>query len=342
MLFELDFLATGTAEQLGIIIDYCEHKFDEIDAMIVVFGSPGLFDVEDVYNVLSVKLDVCEKPIYPVLPSVINAQKEIKHFLAQGHINFPDEVVLGQALTAIHNTNIPEEIELNDNLVGIDIQAIREIIESNKSDYLDQGSISKLLDAADIDQAKTHVITSNKELIQIKDSITFPVAMKVIGPLHKTDVGGVILNVKDSWEMSSHFDHLMKIDGTTGVIVQPMIDGQELFVGVKYKPNLGHIVICGLGGIFIEVLNDFSSCLAPVSPKEADLMIKLLKGYKLITGIRGKEGVNEELFRELILKVSRLVSTAPEIMEMDLNPLMGNQAYIKAVDTRIKIEKSFQ
>ncbi|MCF6318609.1 MAG: CoA-binding protein, partial [Proteobacteria bacterium] len=71
----IDFLATGTAEQLGIIIDFCEHKFDFIDAMVVVFGSPGLFDVENVYKVLNVKMDVCKKPIFPVLPSLVNAQK---------------------------------------------------------------------------------------------------------------------------------------------------------------------------------------------------------------------------------------------------------------------------
>ena len=73
----IDFLATGTAEQLGIIIDYCEHKFDEIDAIAVIFGSPGLFEVYDVYNVLHQKMITCKKPIFPILPSVINVKNEI-------------------------------------------------------------------------------------------------------------------------------------------------------------------------------------------------------------------------------------------------------------------------
>ena len=79
----IDFLATGTAEQLGIIIDYCEHKFDQLDAMVVVFGSPGLFDVANVYDVLVQKLETCSKPVYPVLPSVINARREIETTLAR-------------------------------------------------------------------------------------------------------------------------------------------------------------------------------------------------------------------------------------------------------------------
>ncbi|NOR18959.1 MAG: CoA-binding protein, partial [Xanthomonadales bacterium] len=100
----IDFLATGTAEQLGIIIDYCEQKFSHIDAMVVVFGSPGLFDVENVYDVLAVKLDICRKPVYPVLPSVINAGKEIQKFIDNGNINFPDEVILGTALAQVFKT----------------------------------------------------------------------------------------------------------------------------------------------------------------------------------------------------------------------------------------------
>jgi acyl-CoA synthetase (NDP forming) len=122
----IDFLATGTAEQLGIIIDFCEHKFDEIDAMVVVFGSPGLFDVENVYRVLSVKLDVCQKPIYPVLPSVMNAQKEIAYFLSKGHVSFSDEVVLGDALSAVYQTQKPIDLRTNNYL--IDAQALRKFV----------------------------------------------------------------------------------------------------------------------------------------------------------------------------------------------------------------------
>ena len=335
----IDFLATGTAEQLGIIIDYCEHKFDDIDAMIVVFGSPGLFNVEDVYNVLSVKLEVCSKPIYPVLPSIINAQNEIKNFIEKGNINFPDEVVLGNALTAIYRTQrmLPPKDEPIS--ISIDKQTIRDIIDNSENGFLNPLKISQLLDAVGINRVEQVVVKSNSELSQIKNVMDFPLAMKVVGPVHKTEVNGVVLNVKDSWEMATYFDQLIQIENAEGVLIQPMIDGIELFVGAKKEKEFGHVVLCGLGGIFIEVLNDFSSSLAPVANTEARQMIENLKGYKLIKGARGKHGVNESIYADIIQRISLLVTIAPEITELDINPLMGNMNYIKSVDTRIRIEK---
>ena len=97
--------------------------------------------------------------------------------------------------------------------------------------------------------------------------------------------------------------------------------------------------MCGLGGIFIEVMKDISSALAPVTKIEAEEMIKGLKSYKIIQGVRGKEGVNEPLFNEIIRRVSALCTIAPEIMEMDINPLLANSKTITAVDMRIRIDK---
>ena len=333
----IDFLATGTAEQLGIIIDYCEHKFDFIDAMVVVFGSPGLFDVENVYNVLSVKLDVCKKPIFPVLPSVVNARKEIQTFLDKGNINFPDEVLLGKALTQVCKTPMPTESKVK--LPSIETEKIRTIIENVSDGYLTPETTSLVMEAAGISIVK-EIVESSKEVLlsKIKD-ISFPLVMKVVGPLHKSDVQGVLLNVNDIEEVGINFDKLMKINEATGVMVQPMLSGLELFVGVKKEPSFDHTILCGLGGIYIEVLNDVAAGLSPISKMEAEKMIASLRGYKLIKGTRGKEGVNESLFVEIIQRLSALVQVAPEIIEMDINPLLGTEKHITAVDVRIRIEK---
>ena len=331
----IDFLATGTAEQLGIIIDYCEHKFDHIDAMVVVFGSPGLFDVANVYDVLSVKLDVCSKPIYPVLPSVINAQNEIHDFMSTGHVNFPDEVVLGRALAAIYNTSAPQDI--CEPVYGIDHDAIRKVIDSASDGFMSPQQVGALLDGAGIPHVQEQTVTSLSEIDSMGQSMGFPVVMKVIGPIHKSDVGGVILNVHSAEGMKRHFKQLMQIDDAKAVLIQPMITGKELFIGVKRESNFGHLVLCGLGGIFIEVLNDVSSCLTPVGKTESVDMIQRLKGYKVIQGMRGKEGINEVMFSETIQRISNLVTTAPEILEMDINPLMGSLTGMMAVDTRIRI-----
>ena len=102
---------------------------------------------------------------------------------------------------------------------------------------------------------------------------------------------------------------------------------------------IGHMVLCGLGGIFIEVLKDVKAGLAPLSREEALGMIKELKSYKIIQGVRGQEPVNEQKFAEAVSRVSALVKVAPEIFEMDLNPLLGNRDNVVAVDARIRIEK---
>ena len=334
----IDFLATGTAEQLGLIIDYCEHKFAHIDAMVVVFGSPGLFDVANVYEVLSEKLEACSKPIFPVLPSVINAQREIRGFLEKGHINFPDEVVLGRALAAIYRTPSPQSIDPPD--YPVDHAQIRKIIDGAPEGFLTPGDVAGLLDAAGIPRVDEFTISRQSDIENLEDKIVFPVVAKVIGPVHKSDVGGVVLNIQSIQGLNSVFKKLMQIDGARAVLVQPMLAGTELFVGSLRESNFGHLVLCGLGGIFIEVLKDFTSCLVPVGKAESVDMIRRLKAFKVIQGIRGKKGVNVGLFGEIIQRTSSLVNAAPEIAEMDINPLMGTMNYIKAVDTRIRIEKA--
>lgn len=333
----IDFLATGTAEQLGIIIDYCEHKFDNIDAMAVVFGSPGLFDVENVYNVLSVKLEICNKPIFPVLPSVINAQREIQSFLKKGHINFPDEVVLGKALSQVFNT--PEPVSKAISLPKIDIEKIRSVIDTASEGYLNAAQTQKLLDAAGIPRVTEVFENSKEKLLAAMDSLEFPVVMKVVGPLHKSDAKGVVLNITSKEEVSETFDRLMQIDSATAVMVQPQLVGLELFVGVMKEPGFNHTILCGLGGIFIEVLNDVSAGLSPISNNEAQQMVQSLRGYKLIQGARGQKGVDENQFVEIIQRLSALVEAAPEIMEMDINPLIGTRKNIVAVDARVRVEK---
>jgi len=334
----IDFLATGTAEHLGEIINACENDFDNIDAMVVIFGSPGLFDVYDAYNVIDEKMKACKKPIYPALPSIINAEAEIKDFLAKGRINFPDEVTLGNSLVKIFNTKepTPEKIELPilDNL------AIRNIIENAQDGYLSPEDVQSLLDAAGINRAGEAVVTNSEDAVKSATELGFPVVMKVVGPVHKSDVGGVVLNIKDEEGVRTEFERMIQINETTAILLQPMLSGVELFVGAKREDKFGHLVLCGLGGIFIEVLKDVNAGIAPLNTYEVDYMIKSLKSYGIIKGARGQEPVNEKMLNDIVVRVSALVRIAPEIFEMDLNPLLGKADNVVAVDARIRIEKS--
>jgi acetyltransferase len=333
----IDFLATGTAEQLDSIIDYCENSFNNIDGMFVIFGSPGLSDVTDVYQLLNEKMKTCGKPIFPVLPSVINAKSEIKHFLSLGRINFPDEVILARALSKVYFSPHPSLEKIN--ITEIDIKQIRNIINSSVDGYLPPEKVQKLLDASGISRAPEVVVDMLQDALMQAEAMDYPVVMKVVGPLHKSDVGGVALNVIDPETVDNEFRRMMEIPGAEAVMIQPMLSGQELFAGINYEKDYGHIIICGLGGIFIEVLKDVSKELAPVDGITALKMIKNLKSYEIIKGARGQKGVNEKMFTDIIVRLGALVNAAPEIKEMDMNPLLGTPEEVVAVDARIRIEK---
>jgi acetate---CoA ligase (ADP-forming) len=333
----IDFLATGTAEQLGFIIDACENDFDNIDAMAVIFGSPGLFRVTDVYDLLGKKIRECKKPIFPILPSVINVKEEIHEFIEKGNINFPDEVIFATALVKVLNTPKPDPYD--NKTVTADIKKIRSIISSSPGGYLEPAAVSELLDAAGIPRAPEAFAANQHDAVIASSGIGYPVALKVVGPVHKSDVGGVALNLMTADSVEKEFAAMMKISGSKGVLIQKMVSGTELFAGVKAEGAFGHMILAGLGGIFIEVLKDFGSALVPVSEIAAERMIHSLKSYDIIKGVRGKSGINEKIFIEIICRLSALIEAAPEIIEMDLNPLMGTKDSVVAVDARIKIEK---
>ena len=331
----IDFLATGTAQQLETIIDYCETKFTEIDAMIVIFGSPGLFNVSDVYNVLDKTIKSCKKTIFTVLPSVINAKNEIENYQSKNHINFPDEVSFANALAKVFANSSSLQVKRSN--LNLDKNKIREIIQNSKSGYLDSDTNFKILELCGISKVKQIVVKTEFEAIEIAKNIGFPLVLKVEGLLHKSDSKGVVLNVNSISKVKSEFKRLMQIENSTGISIQPMLKGIELFVGVKRESNFGHLIMCGMGGIFVEVLQDIQVGLASISNLEAKNMIQNLKSFPILKGIRGQKGVNIQLFAEIIERISNLLEIAPEIEEMDINPLIASKNEIVAVDVRIKI-----
>ncbi|MCK4569692.1 MAG: acetate--CoA ligase family protein [Bacteroidales bacterium] len=334
----IDFLATGNAEQLGTIIDYCDRKFDEIDGMVVIFGTPGLFPIFDVYELLNEKIETSKKPIYPILPSTYTATEEIRSFIDKGRIIFSDEVVFGRALTRVMKSDAPAA--QHPELPEVDTVRIREVIDSCDEGYIEPEKVQILLDAAGIPRIPEAVINKINDAVSAASDMGFPVVMKAVGPVHKSDVGGVILNINTESEVRDAFRKIMEIPETHSVLIQPMFSGIELFAGSKREDKFGHLVLCGLGGIFIEVLKDVKAGLCPLSKDEALLMIRRLKGYKILQGLRGQKGIDENKFAEIITRLSALLITAPEIFEMDLNPLIGNEKIILAVDARINIKKS--
>ena len=334
----IDILATGTPEQLATAIDYCENRFDEVDAIMVIFGTPGLVKLFETYDVLHKKILECKKPIFPILPSLHTAGPEVAEFLKKGHVNFSDEVTLAVSLARIMSTPGPARPEIE--LFGVDVPRIREIIADIKEDgFVEPHIVRQLFDCAGIPMVPEKVSDDKQQLIDFANKIGYPVVAKVVGPIHKSDVGGVALNIRTEKHLALEFERMMEIEGAHAVMVQKMLRGTELFIGAKYEEKFGHVVLCGMGGIFVEVLKDVSSGLAPLSYPEASSMIHSLRAYKIIKGTRGQKGVNEKKYTEIIVRLSTLLRFATEIKELDINPLLADGDDVVAVDARIRIEK---
>ena len=334
----IDILGTGEPIHLSKAIDYCDKKFDDIDGIAVIFGSPGLTRVYEAYDVLDKKMRTCSKPIFPILPSVSTAWDETDFFVKKGHVNFSDQVGLANALTKILQT--PHPLANNLELKGVDIPLIRRIIDNiPESGYIAPNYVQALLKGAGIPMVEELVSDKWDEINDFAEKAGYPVVAKVVGPVHKSDVGGVVLNIRTQEHLKIEFKRLMKIPDAVSVMIQPMLKGMELFAGAKYEEKFGHIVLCGLGGIFVEIFKDVASGLAPLATEEALSMIRSLTGYKVFQGARGQEGISEHQFAHIIVRLSTLLRFATEIKELDINPLLATSKGIIAVDARIRIEK---
>jgi acetyltransferase len=189
-----------------------------------------------------------------------------------------------------------------------------------------------------------------EEAVQIAEDIGYPLVMKIASPdiLHKTDVGGVKLDLRSPDDVRDAFDLMVYRAGRYmpdariwGCQVQQMVSGgREVLVGMSRDPQFGPLVAFGLGGIYVEALKDVSFRVAPFSPEEADEMIREIRSYPLLEGVRGEPPADHEAMVDALLRISQLVTDFPEIVELDVNPLMvferGKGAM--AIDMRLVLE----
>lgn len=207
----------------------------------------------------------------------------------------------------------------------------------------------KLLSKYKIPFCKSYLAASKKEALKFAKEIGFPVVLKVWSPdiLHKTDIGGIkiVIDKKELFEAWAKILENVKEEAPQaeieGLLVQKMISGEEVVVGMKRDLTFGPVLMFGLGGIFVEVLEDVAFRVAPIDKKEALKMMKEIKGFKVLRGFRGKEKANIEKIAEIIVKISKLSSKEENIREIDLNPVIVNTKQAFVVDPRFIIyEKS--
>ena len=193
------------------------------------------------------------------------------------------------------------------------------------------------LEKEDFPISKRKATKALNEALKIARKIKYPVALKIQGKniIHKSDVGGVILDIRNDKELENAFNKIKKIKGFEKVIVQEYKKGRLLLLGLKRDSVFGHIVAVGTGDIYTEVLKDVSLRICPIEEKEAGEMLKELKIYPILKGVRGEKPVNFNLIKSLIVQTSQLPRKYPKIRELDINPLILTEHKVTVADARI-------
>ena len=206
-----------------------------------------------------------------------------------------------------------------------------------------------VLEAYGIRVCKSGFATNEEEVASLGNSIGYPVVMKMTSKTtsHKTDVGGVRVNIQSEEQLRAEYRDLLSkleekglLDGLEGVIIQEMVKGnREMVCGIATDPQYGPMMMFGLGGVFIEVMKDVTFRIAPLTDMDAKDMIKSVKAYKLLEGARGTKPAQMEQIEETLLRLSQLVSDYKFIDELDINPLLISEKTGEgiAVDGRIKV-----
>lgn len=208
----------------------------------------------------------------------------------------------------------------------------------------------ELLHNAGIPVTVSKLATTADEAAKIARSIGYPVVMKIVSGdiAHKSDVGGVMLGLKTAKAVKEGFEAMMervkanapgaRIDG---VAVQQMAEpGTEVIVGLTTDPQFGHVMMFGLGGIFVEVLKDVAFRIVPLEARDASQIVREIKAFPVLEGVRGQAGADLAALEKLLLQVSEFAVAHPEVRELDLNPVLARPDGVIAVDARVVLAEA--
>jgi acyl-CoA synthetase (NDP forming) len=201
----------------------------------------------------------------------------------------------------------------------------------------------EVLQAYGISVADYQVVQGKGDLQKAMEKLGKPVALKVVSPeiSHKSDVGGVMLNLNDFSQAEKAYEKINSLNQgkVAGVLVQKMVpDGKEVILGAKRDPSFGPVVLFGLGGIYVEILKETSLRVAPINRSEAEEMISELKATQILKGVRGERPLDIEALVENLLKLSQLMMDFPDIEGIDINPVKVLEKGAVALDARILLK----
>lgn len=326
---------------------------DNVDMVIVIYlPFLGLKDIDVARAVMEIKAQHPEKPIV----GVFMTKSEFFSQLSDMQVNVPFFMYAEQAADGLNRLN-QQRIWVQKPLgtcpeFTVNRERAREIILQSASQGREQLTTRESIDvlhAYGIRVCRSGFAVNEEEAVAIANKVGYPVVMKMTSKTtsHKTDVGGVRVNIQNADQLRAQYRDLIAklkeknlLEGLEGVIIQEMVKGsREMVCGVATDPQYGHMVMFGLGGVFIEVMKDVTFRMAPLTDVDADEMIRGVKAYKLLEGARGTTPAQMDQLRECLLRISQLVKDFPAITELDINPLIISEKNGEgiAVDGRIKL-----
>ncbi|MFO7709716.1 MAG: acetate--CoA ligase family protein [Desulfobacterales bacterium] len=305
-----------------------------LDVIVTIDGAAGIVDEGQIFRETLQAARTGSLPIVPVICSATTSAATLAAFKVEGGVYLDDEVSAGRALGRILNR--PRLFPPPGGLQDYDPAAVGAAV-SGWTGVASPCAVEAVLSAAGFRLPPQIVAATPAELKRACAQIGFPLVLKAAGVLHKSDVNGVRVGVANRRRAEHVFAELAAIPGAVGVMVQKMIAGTEVILGAVREEGFGHVVMVGLGGIHAEVIDDAAFGLAPLSAEEALNLIRRIRGFPLIQGVRGSKGVSLDALADALTRLSCLVVDAPAIAEIDLNPLKGTGNELFAVDARLVV-----
>jgi acetyltransferase len=321
-----------TRQMLELLNAAEKHR---LDVIVTIDGAAGIVDEGEIFRETLRAGRTGALPIVPVISSATTSATKLEAFKAEGGVYLDDEVSAGRALGRILNR--PRMFPAPERPQGYDPAAVGSAV-SGLNGVVPPHAVEAVLAAAGFRLPPQIVVATAAGLKRVCARIGFPLVLKLVGVLHKSDVNGVRLGVSSRRRAEQVFAELAAIPGAEGVMVQKQVEGTEIILGAVREEGFGHVVMVGVGGIHAEVLNDTVFGLAPLSMGEALTLIRRIRALPLLQGTRGAKGVSLEALADALVRLSLLVVDAPAIAEIDLNPLKGSGDELFAVDARLVMQ----
>ena len=334
----VDMLATASPEDYRRAIPLLLRD-PAIDSLLTIFIPPLVTNPVDVAGAITACARDSTKP---VVATFFGASGVPDILSPVPCYTFPESAARALAHAASYAAERTAPLGATPTFHDIDHGAARAIVEQARSTgggWLSPLGCEALLQACGIPTASTHVVRSAEDACRVASDIGYPVVLKGSGPdiLHKTEARVVHPSLADERSVREAFRTLSRNPAVLQVLVQPMVRGVEMFVGASFDDKFGHAIACGSGGTLVELLRDTSCRLAPLTDAAAREMLDEVRGIALLRGYRGAPIADETSLRDIVLRVSALLEVCPEVVELDLNPVMVSAAGATAVDARVRI-----